>query len=335
MVKVKYANLHTMLEHDSLYKMAMSLRGDGKTTELKIIALESFYENGKAPLFCRRFDTEFTDEFFTDFFDDVRNANRAELFDGRKIEFKKSKKITSLFLDGKKAITFVPLSMAGRVKSSLSRDTHKNIFIDEYIPLDGRYLKSEVTAITELYKTIDRRHDDNYIMIGANKVDRFNPLFSEFGITDWHKGRNYYRDGLFELLMLSDTANVKTDDATRIGRIMTQTNYNEYAHGQFLNDKTALVKERQGLNVFVYIVHKNKLYGAFINGYELIIDRVQAKRYAVPTVCLNAEPSHYSATSLKIAKEIRLALAEYKYNNALFFQNEIYYNELKQLYDYI
>ena len=59
-----YINLDPLVKRDSIFKMCLSDRGDGKTTELKRLALESFYESGKTAVFCRRFCSEMENDDF-------------------------------------------------------------------------------------------------------------------------------------------------------------------------------------------------------------------------------------------------------------------------------
>ena len=180
MGKQVYIDLHPLAREKSIFKMAISDRSDGKTTEAEKLAVETFDESGKIAIFARRYGTEFTAEFFTEF---EKNLHvHPELLAGRDYDFvTPSKKRLGAFLlqpkDSDKkstAVTFVPLTKAGRLKSALGYNTHKNIFIDEYLPLDNRYLPDEVGAILELYKTVDRNHFDNYIMVTGNKITRFN-----------------------------------------------------------------------------------------------------------------------------------------------------------------
>ncbi|MCQ2398874.1 MAG: phage DNA encapsidation protein, partial [Clostridia bacterium] len=172
--------------------MILSDRSDGKTTNLQTMGIEGFDADGKARVFSRRFSTEITNEFFDEVIKNVNNKNPA-LLEGRDYDFvKASKKHCAAMLlqprdsDKKaKCFSFIPITQAGRLKSSLGYETHKDIFFDEYIPLDDRYTKNEVTSILEMYKTIDREHYTNRIIICGNKITQANPVFEFFNITEF------------------------------------------------------------------------------------------------------------------------------------------------------
>lgn len=339
MAKQVYIDLHPLAREKSIFKMAISDRSDGKTTEAETLAIESFDASGKAAVFSRRFGTEINEKFFEEF---AQNLHvHPHVLDGRDYDFIKpsKKRLGTLLLqphdsDVKRpAVSFVPLSMAGRLKSALGYNTHKNVYIDEYIPLDGRYLKNEVELILELYKTIDRNHFDNYVMVTANKVTRFNPVFDYFDITTWKKGLNTYKNGALSLLVYSNKGNAQTCENSAFGDLVRGTKYEAYNAGEFLRNFNELLKTPHSRICLLYIAHRGKLYGVFQSENDVVVDYARQGGMPAPVVCVEPQPPEMRAVWLDTLPNAQKMLQAYKYANRLFFANEIILNDLKKIYD--
>lgn len=343
--KRHFIDLSPLWGKGALLSMVLSDRSDGKSTAIATKAIQEHDEHGKASVFSRRWGTEFTAGFFDEFWANV-NKKAPALLRGRDFDFSKPKKNPTptparFWLspvgggDKRPAVEFIPLSMAGRYKSSLGHEKHGNIFIDEYIPLDGRYIKDEVTSILELYKTIDRAHNDTRITIAGNKITRFNPVFEYLNIKQWKNGVNLYQNGAFALLVYSSKHNKQIDEKTAFNDLVRGTAYEEYNAGEFLITFDNLVMQKHSKFCVMRISHGGKLYGLYQAGAAVVVDELAGN--TTPCVCVcteTAPPSHY-ALWLDAAKPQRAVLERYKYNNALFFATDAIAHNLKKFYDRI
>ena len=341
--KKVFINLDELIHRPSLFKMVLSPRGDGKSTALAVKAIETHDDSGKSAVFCRRFATEFPNEFFDTFHANVMKV-RPDLFAGRKFDFVKPSKtkVGALMLsprDGDKmqtAVTFCPLSKAGRLKSALGVDTHKNIYIDEYIPLDGRYLKEEVNAILELYRTVDRDTETSYVLIAGNKITRFNPVFSFFNITKWTRGINTYKNGTLDIMVFANRANTESARGSNFGKLVAGTDYQQYNEGEFLAPINALIQPWHTRALLCKVAHDGRVYGLYsANNGAVFAPLKNESKYAVTLVCA---PQHAKGDAIwicnqsEIGKYWRGLLAEYKYNNALYFCDESTAMQLQKFY---
>lgn len=338
MSKKVFIDLHPLAQDKSIFKMALSDRSDGKTTECITLGLESFDETGKASVFARRFGTEFNNLFFDEF---EKGMHVHGIVDGRDYDFKPPSKKTGvgqlllqpLDSDVKKpAFTFCPLTKAGRLKSAFGHETHKNIYVDEYIPLDNRYIPDEVSAILELYKTVDRNNFDNYVMLTGNKITRFNPVFTFFKIEQWKKGLNSYQNGAFSLLVYSNKGNVKLCEESVFGDLVRGTAYESYNAGEFLRNYDELIKPNHSRIVHAYIAHRGQKYAVFQSEKDVVIDKAKGATMPAPCVCIEPQPPEYKAIWLETATRTKELLQAFKYSNRLYFANEMILNDLSKFY---
>ena len=338
MAKQVYIDLSPLARDKSIFKIAISDRSDGKTTFAERLAVETFDESGKAAVFSRRFGTEFTDLFFDEFAQNLHVY--PHVLAGRDFDIVKpsKKRLGALMLPPKDsnkkrvAVTFLPVSMAGRLKSALGYNTHKNVFFDEYIPLDGRYLPNETEALLELYKTIDRNHFDNYVMLCGNKITRNNPAFQYFGINTWKKGLNSYKNGALSLLVYSNKGNVQSCEKSAFGDLVRGTSYEEYNAGEFLRSYAELIKAPHSKICLLYIAHRGKLYGVYQSESDVVIDNARRGGMPARCVCVEPQPPEMRAIWLDTDTNALHLLQAYKYANRLFFANEMILDELKKVY---
>ena len=337
-----YIDLRPLWDSGALFCMALSDRSDGKSTAMATQCIKEFDNTGKRPVFSRRFCTEYTADFFDEFVQNIKNAN-PELLSGRNFDFCKAKKAPQAsparFLISKKgseeltpAVDFIPLSMAGRYKSALGYQKNGNIYVDEYIPLDGRYLKDEAQLLLELYRTIDREHFTTRATIAGNKITRFNPVFDFFNIKQWKKGVNMYQNGTFALLVYSSKVNQEINQKSAFSDLVRGTAYEAYNHGEFLHTFAEIVQPKHSKLCVMRVSHGGKLYGVFVAGSTLVIDELNGNTTPCVCVCVDVAPPQHYAVWLEQAKGQREILERFKYNNALFFANDSIANKLKGFY---
>lgn len=345
---MRYIDLNPIISRPSVFKVALSQRGDGKTTELKRIGLENFYKTGKAGVFVRRFTTEIEGDFLETFWNNIETAHN-EMLDGRAVKCGGSRQKgwwAAISGTGKdksewhKVFSIVALSMAGKKKSAFDFKTHKNVYFDEYIPLDGIYLPKEVTKIFALYKTIDREKSslenlENYILLCGNKITRFNPVFQYFNVTQWGSGINTYRNGQLDILIRKNGANAREAGNTPLGILTKGTDYEEYNAGEFLISYDNLISRERSNILLLKVIHGGKVYGLFQGTRCAVFDVLTAKQAQknVTCICVEAQGVRAGAHWLKYDTWAQNLLAKYKFTNTLLFANEFVLNELKKVYD--
>ena len=338
----KYINLAPLRETGAILQMVLTDRGDGKTTALQCDALRGYHEHGKAAVFCRRYSTEMTQGFYESFAENITKA-APELMKGHTYEWKgvqRAKAARMLYEDGKPAILCVPLSMAGKLKSSLTYERYRDIYIDEYIPLMARdYIHcegGEVELILELYKTIDRDHCENRVTIAGNKITRFNPVFDYFRVEKWKRGVNLFQEGQFALLVYSYARNAQEAAQSPFGALVRGTRYEGYNEGEFLAPPSELVRtgERHFRVPLFQLLSRTAIYTVYQRADGVIICPAQERLKGVYAAAIESQP--FDKTAVWIFDErgqgYREILQRYKYTNALFFASDMVMNDLLKFY---
>ena len=260
--------------------MLFSDRSDGKTTLLYCHAYDTFKETGKIGVIARRYCEEVTADWVK-----IGLANLQERRAGiGKLTYKGSSKKSGIHLyeDGKEFAVCVPLSRATAIKSALDCKTHKHLYIDEYIPLNGRYLYHEVDAIFEIYRTIDRDISTtdgkihNKIIVASNHISATCPLFYEFDIVA-REGLTRYRNGRAILFLYANKGNRESIRVSPLGELLAGTQYGEYAYnGASLNGVECLIDARHGRGRLPIVVRCEMAQIGFFacktNSEALVID---------------------------------------------------------------
>jgi len=250
-----YFSARFILSKKALTSVVFSDRSDGKTFDCKLRALEDYKANKSITIYMRRFKTEISDKLYKSFFDEVVGLEKYKEY--RNWEFKGSRQgvqvKTSLKGEWDWIIFFVPLSVAGRLKSQISEVLRINtIDFDEYIPLDGRYLPNELNNLMEFWKTIDRDRDTTQLIILGNRITPFNPVFDYFGIDlsiDKDKIR-MYRNDTIAIQIYSNKEHREKREQGRFKSMIKGTSYEEYDNGGVLNALSINKKDRTGFEYF-------------------------------------------------------------------------------------
>lgn len=333
--KKVYINIDQLLnDTDSIIKYCSSDRSDGKTTKIIMLAYDTFKETGKIGVIARRWSTDITTMWVQTLFTNlkkmlkIRNATEPVL----KATGSPKRDGVHLYADGAEFAVCVPLSRSGSVKSAFDVETHKNLYIDEYIPLDGRYLKNEVEAILELLRTIDRDAWTNYALIMSNHICGTCPLFSYFGVLP-RDGISRWKNGRFCMLQVANKGNREQVKLSPLGELVEGTPYGDYAAGGFIIDHSARVMTthmRVSLNYGISAASKKyALYQA--TGGAIVIDYIKD---TPPPLMLNLEPNggHAGGVYLKYMTDIVKYLKTIYYNSKLFCASEQIYYELTDLW---
>lgn len=342
--KKTYINFSDILARPSIFKMILSDRSDGKTTQIKNAIIDDVNSTGKIPLYMRRVITEISDETIAEFWRDLIGTPYESKIAGLKTDAQpvrdiRGKKIAYHLMTSTKesdkmrpACLLCTLSTAGALKSTLSYAKYKNIYIDEYIPIDDRYLSNEPRRILETYKTIDREHYENRVIIAGNKITRFNPIFQYWNITKWHNGINQIRKN-FDLLVWSSKNNKEIAKNNPFDELTRGTEYNGYNAGEFLVSYDELIKKDHYKSAYMNIIHGGRVYAAFWAPESVVIAPVDKPFDNVPSVCVQAcAPEFGRVIWLDSAPRMRDLLIYYKYQNRLYFSDEITLHALADFY---
>lgn len=242
-----------ILNKKALTSIVFSDRSDGKTFDCKLRALEDYEKDKSITIYMRRYKTEITDKLYNSFFDEVFNVEKYSKYKDWK--FKGSRTGIQVKINEKDQwdwiVYFVPLSISGKLKSQLSEVLRvKTIDYDEFIPLDGRYLKDEPNMLMEFYKTIDRDRDIVQLLILGNKLTPFNPLFDFFNIDlriEKDKVR-LYQDNTVAVQIYSNSEHRQKREIGRFRKMVKGTSYEDYDTGGVLNALNLKIKDRSGYN---------------------------------------------------------------------------------------
>lgn len=246
-----YFSANYILSKNSLLNIVFSDRSDGKTFDCKARALLDYEKNNNITIYMRRYKTEITDKMYTSFFDEVLLIDEYKRF--RKWKFKGSKKGVQVKINEDDEwdwiILFVPLTMAGKLKSQISEVHRINIIdYDEFIPLDNRYIKDEILLLLEFWKSIDRDRDKTQILILGNKITPFNPLFDYFGIKiQLSKDKiKTYKNNTISVQIYSNKEHREAREKGKFKQMIKDTSYEDYDNGGILQALNVKLKSKDG-----------------------------------------------------------------------------------------
>lgn len=244
-----YFNGKILLNSGAMICLALSDRSDGKTFDCKVRALEDYRDKGKITVYLRRYKTEITKQMYETFFNEVIEKEQYSEF--KDWEFKGTKQGIKVKLPEFDIwdwiVYFVPLTMSGKLKSQLDISRIQMIDYDEFVPLDGIYLKDEITLLLEFYKSVDRDRETTQIMICGNKISPFNPLFDYFGI-DLDITNNKirtYRDNTIAVQIYGSKEHRETRAKGKFAKLVENTSYEDYSSGGILNALNLKIKSHK------------------------------------------------------------------------------------------
>lgn len=239
-----YYSARELLGYGALFNLVLSDRSDGKTFNCKVRALEDYEKYHETTVYVRRYDTEITPKMHNTFFNEVALVPAYKhYFD--KYEFRHSKAGVEIreknkYSNNKEGwewiVYFIPLSKAGKLKSQLDITNIRTIDFDEYMPLDGRYLKDEMILLMELWKSIDRDRDRTQCILLGNKINPFCPFFDFFGIDlDIERQRiRTYRNGAVAIQVYVNQEHREIRQESKFTAAIKGTPYEGYDAGEVL-----------------------------------------------------------------------------------------------------
>lgn len=336
-----HIDISELLKRESIFKFVRSTRSDGKTTALSCDALRTYETTGKKPLFFRRWPREIeTGDFLKVFGQNIATA-APDLVAGRRFEIQGGQRRGWHFMitdeggdELKPAIGIYPISTAYRQKSGFDHAINKNLYFDEYIPLDNRYTVNEMINILELYQTVDRKHYDNYFVFAANSVIDSCPFFTFFGVKNPKKnGISTYKNGAIDILTWRNKHNAKRDRESKFGDLISGTEYEGYNYGETLINHNAAIMPKHYNTVFYNILQNGRLFAAFLGENCIVLGSAKERAKNAPTVAINACNKEFDGViDLKQCPPALNFLRAYKYTNRLFFDSEETLHTLEKFY---
>lgn len=244
-----YYDGSTIQSYGALTNMTLSDRSDGKTFNIKTKGFARWVKNKSQYVYLRRWKSEIAPEMYSTFYDEVVNAvscgsfvcpikEEKELVEQIiKYEFMGTKTAVYARLKGTKqwdtVCYLLPLTMTSKKKSVLSIKRITHIEYDEFVPLDGRYVPSEMNVLMEFYKSVDRDRDSTVLNLYGNRIDNFNPFFDFFDI---HIGIQkekikLYKGGTVAIQVYVNKEHREEREKTRFNMMTKGTAYEDYNIG--------------------------------------------------------------------------------------------------------
>lgn len=231
----EYYNGSRAINSNAWLIMTMGNRSIGKTFYFSRYCVKQFLEKGRQFIYIRRYKDDI-DIAAPKFFTDISNK-----FPDKDMYYS-----NGIFYIGDKGQDTKEFKVAGFAESltrlsklkSLPLSNVDNIFFDEFIPDDNRYLSPnkpyyEPERMLALYMTIARGYkrpirDEVKIMCAANNVTLYSPYFAYYNIDlskkEWELNNlNVYAEKTYNKSIASEIINSK------IGPALLGTNYGEHA----------------------------------------------------------------------------------------------------------
>ena len=255
----------------SIFKYVDSDRSDGKTTAAIRLCYDAFVATGKAGVIVRRYAGE-AGKLYAETI--VSNLKKVREIKGEiRINGSPKKDGVSIFIDGERLALLVPLSRAGAIKSTLDKSEFGDIYIDEYVPIDGRYLKDEPEKILELYNTVDRRTFSTQVWFFSNRPTASNPIFAYFSVrVPPPYGVSRWKNERLLILRIKNRGNMEQMKKSPLGELVEGTPYEDYiAGGSTIRETNALPVRAKGAATRTNIVFA--LPGTFVGVYRAVDGR--------------------------------------------------------------
>lgn len=185
--KGKYYDITPVLNQDALYNIIFGGRDNGKSFSAKRYVIEDFYNTGAQFGYIRRWVDDVTAALARQYFadspvDQFTNGDFNIIDAGRgfielatydpQADKKSNRQVCGYYF---------PISKASRFASNAYPDL-KNVIIEEFIPIDGRYAPNEMELLNHLISTILRHHPDCKIFLICNSISRISPYWEEYEV---------------------------------------------------------------------------------------------------------------------------------------------------------
>lgn len=255
-----YYNYDRIISYNAFLNILIGSRGVGKTYGASKYVVKEFLKKKKQFVYIRRYKTELS-KSIKKFFSEL---NKNEEFKGHSLEVKGN----TFYIDEEVAGYGLTLSTAQQLKSTNFPEVYYIIF-DEFLIEDGQghYLKNEVNSFLGLIETIARTRDIKIFML-ANAVSEINPYFLYFDLNmPYNNDIKLFKDGL---ILLQKMVNIDYQNAkkeTKFGRLVSNTDYEDYAiNNKFADENKDFIERKTGNSKFLFsFIYKSKILGVWID----------------------------------------------------------------------
>lgn len=336
-----YYSAKHILSKKAIFNLVCSDRSDGKTFDMKLRTLADYYKRNEINVICRRYKSEMKKLFFSNFFEEVLNKeeikgldnvglNKEDIDKIRKWKFRYSSSVAEVQKDNETwdvIAIFTPLTMSGKVKSMFNDYNHRIhcINVDEYVPLDNRYIADEPHLLLELWKSIDRDRMTTQLICLGNKITPFIPLLDYFNISlSLEKDKiRLYRNGAFAVQIYSNKEHREQRKEDIFAQLVKDTSYEEYSEGSILNALNINCKKREDHKYWAS--YKTELGEGTIwykDGEMIITDYKRKDGFILVDKMYDTEREQYNIKFGRFGTVIKNAY----FTNNLFFENEKSYH---------
>lgn len=324
---MKYYSANGILGIGALFNGVFSDRSDGKTFDIKYRGINRTIKKQKSAVYTRRWKTEFTSIMKKTFLDEViekkpeLKPNKINKLDYKYIDNTYQIKVNGIWYI---AFYFMPLSMAGKTKSNFNPIPITNIEFDEYVPLDNRYMKDEMTNIMELYSSVDRKRYSTKLTVYGNRITSSNPFLTYFNINmDINNpGIKVYKKGSLAIQSYSSEESHNELDNSAFINLIKDTPYEEYLKGGTLrnagNKKKNITNEYNKWGNFKTILGEGSIW---YNSNDLIIDENIIKDENTVWIVDKPYNENNFEINIKMPNIINF-LKSYMYTSSIYFTND-------------
>lgn len=255
-----YYNYDRIVSYNALLNLLIGERGVGKTYGASKLVVKDFLKRKRQFVYLRRYKTELSKsikKFFTELI-------KKEEFPDSTLEVKGN----TFYINGEIAGYGMTLSTAQQLKSSNFSDVYYIIF-DEFLieTGQGHYLKNEVFSFLGLIETIARMRDIKVFLL-ANAVTEINPYFLFFDLhLPYNNDIKLYKDGTILLQYMKNEAYREAKKQTRFGKLIANTEYEDYAvNNKFTDNNKCFIEKKTGNSKFIFsFIYKNSTFGIWVD----------------------------------------------------------------------
>lgn len=255
-----YYNYDRIISYDALLNILIGERGVGKTYGASKLVVKDFIKKNRQFVYLRRYKTELS-KSSKKFFSELIKNNE---FPEHQLEVRG----TTFLIDEEVAGYAMTLSTAQQLKGTNFTGVHYIIF-DEFLIEEGQghYLKNEVLSFLGLIESVARMHDIKVFML-ANAVSEINPYFLFFDLTlPYNNDIKTFKDGLILLQYMKNEAYRQAKKETKFGRLISGTEYEDYAvNNKFYDENNSFIEKKTGNSKFSFsFIYKGITLGVWID----------------------------------------------------------------------
>lgn len=323
-----YFDANYILSKNAIFNIVLSDRSDGKTFNSKAMALEDYEKDKSITIYMRRYKSEITPKLYESFFNEVLDVEKYSRFN--EWEFKGSKNGIQVRKSKEEEwdwiVYLIPLTMTGKLKSQIADIKRiKKIVFDEYMPLDGKFIKDEISLILEFYKTVDRDRETTQMLILGNKISPFNPLFDYFDINlriENDKVRMYKNDTL-AVQIYSNKEHRLARKKGKFRTLVSDTPYEEYDCGGVLNALELKIRSHDDLDYMCsFKTERGEGTIWYNNGIMVISENLRKDGYVLVDKIYGLDRQEYLCTFGNFGKVLKHI---YKIGGMFFESDKAFY----------